>query len=84
MPPRSARQPIHGPPRQLTSSLQIYVFAVNHGRKGESILRFSHKLGSDVLTFEREFTHPLIKSPNAVMPDSLEYSSPSHIYTVPD
>ena len=63
---------------------QIYLFAVNHKREGESILRFSHELGTDVLTFEREFTHPLIRSPNAVMPDSLEYSFHTPLKAIPD
>ncbi|OAP59387.1 hypothetical protein AYL99_06685 [Fonsecaea erecta] len=45
---------------------KIYLFAVNHGRKGETIVLFSHTLGSDVLTFVREFQHPAIKTPNAV------------------
>ncbi|KAJ9610641.1 hypothetical protein H2200_005418 [Cladophialophora chaetospira] len=50
---------------------KIYLFAVNHARKGESIILFSHVLGSDVLTFIRDFTHPLIKTPNAVAATSL-------------
>ncbi|KIW66067.1 hypothetical protein PV04_08274 [Phialophora macrospora] len=50
---------------------KIYLFAVNHGRKGESIVLFSHILGSDTLTFVRDFAHPLIKTPNAVAATSL-------------
>ncbi|EXJ57442.1 hypothetical protein A1O7_07790 [Cladophialophora yegresii CBS 114405] len=50
---------------------RIYLFAVNHGRKGESIVLFYHIFGSDVLTFVRDFSHPLIKTPNAVAATSL-------------
>ncbi|OQU95553.1 hypothetical protein CLAIMM_01738 isoform 2 [Cladophialophora immunda] len=50
---------------------KIYVFAVNHGRKGETIVLFSHTLGSDVLTYVREFKHPAVKTPNAVAATSL-------------
>ncbi|OAL36341.1 hypothetical protein AYO20_04499 [Fonsecaea nubica] len=50
---------------------KIYIFAVNHDRKGEAIVLFSHKLGTDVLTYEREFRHPAIKTPNAVAATSL-------------
>ncbi|KAK4936686.1 hypothetical protein LTR10_022473 [Elasticomyces elasticus] len=51
---------------------KIYLFAVNHGRRGEEILLFSHVLGSNVLTFERSFKHPKVKTPNAVAPASLD------------
>lgn len=51
--------------------MQIHLFAVNHARKGESIVLFSHVLGSDTLTFIRDFSHPLIKTPNAVAATSL-------------
>ncbi|KAH0839035.1 Pon2 [Fonsecaea pedrosoi] len=50
---------------------KIYIFAVNHDRKGEAIVLFSHTLGTDVLTYEREFRHPAIKTPNAVAATSL-------------
>jgi hypothetical protein len=45
---------------------QIELWAVNHGRKGESILKFSHTLGSNKLDFVKEYEHSLIKTPNAV------------------
>ncbi len=54
---------------------QIYVFAVNHARRGEEILLFSHELGSNVLTFVREFKHWKIKTPNAVAATSLKYDT---------
>ncbi|KIW07114.1 uncharacterized protein PV09_01989 [Verruconis gallopava] len=47
-------------------SSTIDLWAVNHDRKGESILLFSHVLGTKTLTFVKEFKHPLIKTPNAV------------------
>ncbi|EXJ67791.1 uncharacterized protein A1O5_09137 [Cladophialophora psammophila CBS 110553] len=50
---------------------KIYLFAVNHDRKGEAIVLFSHTIGSDVLTYVREFKHPAIKTPNAVAATSL-------------
>ncbi|KAK5307258.1 hypothetical protein LTR99_000229 [Exophiala xenobiotica] len=50
---------------------QIYIFAVNHARRGEEIVLFSHEVGSTVLTFVREFKHPKIKTPNAVAATSL-------------
>jgi arylesterase/paraoxonase len=50
---------------------KIYMFAVNHDRRGEFILLFSHVLGSDTLTFIREFSHSKIKTPNAVAATSL-------------
>jgi len=52
-------------------SSTIYVFAVNHARRGEEIVLFSHEVGSTVLTFVREFKHPKIKTPNAVAATSL-------------
>ncbi|KAI1628209.1 paraoxonase 2 [Exophiala viscosa] len=51
---------------------KIYLFAVNHGRRGEEILLFSHILGSNTLTFERSFKHPKVKTPNAVAPIGLD------------
>jgi hypothetical protein len=54
---------------------QIYVFAVNHARRGEEIVLFSHQVGSTVLTFVREFKHPKIKTPNAVAATSLKYDN---------
>ena len=44
---------------------------MNHARSGESIILFSHVLGSDTLTFVRSFAHPSIKTPNAVAATSL-------------
>lgn len=44
----------------------IQLWAVNHDRRHESILKFSHKLGSSDLVLEKEYVHPLIKTPNAV------------------
>ncbi|KAK5062881.1 hypothetical protein LTR84_004956 [Exophiala bonariae] len=51
---------------------RIYMFAVNHARTGSEILLFSHKIGSDVLTFVRSFKHSSIKTPNAVAATSLD------------
>lgn len=48
------------------------MFAVNHARTGSEILLFSHKMGSDVLTFVRSFKHSSIKTPNAVAATGLE------------
>lgn len=42
------------------------IFAVNHGREGESVLLFSHDLGTGSLHLMEKFTHPLIKTPNQV------------------
>jgi hypothetical protein len=53
--------------------MQLYLFAVNHDRKGESILVFKHTLGSNTLHFIREFKHALIKTPNAVAATGPEY-----------
>jgi hypothetical protein len=44
----------------------MFIFAVNHGREGESVLLFSHDLGTDSLNFMEKFSHPLIKTPNQV------------------
>lgn len=46
--------------------VQIELWAVNHARKGEAILKFSHTLGSNTLDFVKEYNHSLIKTPNAV------------------
>ena len=56
----------------LLMMLQIELWAVNHGRKGESILVFDHELGSNTLTFVKEYEHALIKTPNAVSPTGPE------------
>ncbi|KAK6382795.1 hypothetical protein LTS17_003464 [Exophiala oligosperma] len=47
---------------------KVHLFAVNHGRKGESITVFSHKLGSNTLEFVKDISNPLLKTPNAVTP----------------
>ena len=48
------------------SSNTLELWAVNHDRRHESILKFRHELDSNDLVFEKEYTHPLIKTPNAV------------------
>lgn len=55
-----------------TFTNQIHIFAVNHARDGEEILLFSHAIGSDILTLERTFRHPKIRTPNAVSATSLK------------
>ncbi|KAK7432886.1 hypothetical protein QQZ08_000357 [Neonectria magnoliae] len=45
---------------------QIYIYAVNHGRTGESILLFSHVLGTSSIRFINKFSHSFIKTPNEV------------------
>ncbi|KIV88174.1 hypothetical protein PV10_09095 [Exophiala mesophila] len=51
---------------------KLYMFSVNHGRKGETIALFSYTIGSDVLTYIREFSHSKIKTPNAVAATGLD------------
>jgi len=62
---------LHGIDLVDDGSSRIHLFAVNHGRQGEAILLFSHVVGSNVLSFVREFKHPKIKTPNAVAATSL-------------
>ncbi|KAF2429269.1 calcium-dependent phosphotriesterase [Tothia fuscella] len=69
-------------------SKTLYLFAVNHARKGESILVFKHSIESNSLNFIKEYQHPLIKTPNAVAATGLNsffisndhYSYPSHYF----
>lgn len=55
----------HGPHTEY-GVVQILIYAVNHGREGESILLFSHILGTKVLRLIGKSTHPLIKTPNGI------------------
>lgn len=50
----------------LTDGSQVHIFAVNHGRAGDSIEIFSHTLGSDTVDFVKKVTHPNIKTANGV------------------
>ncbi|CAN9354268.1 unnamed protein product [Alternaria alternata] len=62
---------------------EIRLFAVNHGRKGETIALFSHTLGTTTLRFLEEFQHPSIKTPNAVTaagPRSFYVSNDHYFY----
>ncbi|OAL37946.1 hypothetical protein AYO20_02779 [Fonsecaea nubica] len=61
---------------------KIHLFAVNHGRKGESITIFSHKLGTNVLEFVKDISHPELKTPNAVTPSGplSFFSTNDHYY----
>ncbi|KAK5050504.1 hypothetical protein LTR84_003785 [Exophiala bonariae] len=46
---------------------KVHIFAVNHAREGDSILIFSHELGSDVVELESKVRHPNIKTANGVV-----------------
>lgn len=50
----------------LTKGSQVHIFAVNHGRAGDSIEIFSHRLGSDTVDLVKKVTHPNIKTANGV------------------
>jgi hypothetical protein len=45
---------------------QVHIFAVNHGRTGDSIEIFWHRLGSDSLTLVKSVRHGRIKTANGV------------------
>lgn len=45
---------------------KIHIFAVNHGRKGDSITVFEHTLGQDTMHFLKDVKHPYIRNANAV------------------
>lgn len=46
--------------------MKVLIYAVNHGREGESVLLFSHSLGTKSLQLIQKFTHTLIKTPNGI------------------
>ena len=48
------------------NQLQIYIFAVNHGRPGDTIVIFSHKIGTDSVQVVKSVKHPNIKTANGV------------------
>ncbi|KPI43594.1 uncharacterized protein AB675_7155 [Cyphellophora attinorum] len=61
----------------------LTLWAVNHDRRHESILKFAHILGSNDLVFEKEYVHALIKTPNAVAasgPESFFISNDHYTY----
>ncbi|PGH16649.1 hypothetical protein AJ80_05151 [Polytolypa hystricis UAMH7299] len=45
---------------------KIHIFAVNHGRDGDSVMIFSHTLGTDSVQMVKKVQHPGIKTPNGV------------------
>ncbi|KAH0827723.1 Pon2 [Fonsecaea pedrosoi] len=44
----------------------IYIHAVNHDREGDSVVVFSHLLGTNKVRVVDEYLHPLIKTANEV------------------
>lgn len=52
--------------REDPDSKEIYIYAINHERHGESIVLFSHKLGTATVRVVNEYIHPLIKTANEV------------------
>jgi hypothetical protein len=45
---------------------EIYIYAINHERHSDSIVLFSHKLGTGTVRVVNEYIHPLIKTANEV------------------
>lgn len=67
-------QPTHTRSWSLTYPCQILIYAVNHKRTGESIVIFSHILGTSSLRFIKEISHPLIKTLNEVAAAGSRYA----------
>jgi arylesterase/paraoxonase len=57
---------LHHTARGILTRVQIHIFAVNHGRSGDSIVIFSHILGSDSVQVVREVRHKGVKTANGV------------------
>ncbi|KEF52125.1 uncharacterized protein A1O9_11751 [Exophiala aquamarina CBS 119918] len=59
---------VQGPVAEVRAKYcQIHIFAVNHARDGDSIVIFSHELGSDTVDLVKKVRHPNIKTANGVV-----------------